>query len=369
MPCKTGKAPTRWRAAALACAAALLVLACAGCADGAGSAASSTSATSTRSFTSMATGMTLTVHASNQQAADDAAEACEDRVEQLDRLLAANGDESQIALLNNAGGTVTFVSDDLQPLFEAACSVAQETGGAFDPTIYPLTSAWGFTDGNHRVPSDDELAALLPRVGFERLRADASAGTVVLEDNAQVDVGGVAKGFAADELRALLAKRDVASALLDLGGNVTALGTKPDGSAWRVGVADPAAPDRLAGTLELVDATASTSGTYQRFFVDGNGVKRHHLIDPATGYPAESDLASVTVVGTCGARCDALSTALFVMGSDRALDVWRAQTEGGSGSFEAVFVGEGGNVLVTEGIASAFSPSADFADRVTEVRR
>ena len=98
-------------------------------------------------------------------------------------------------------------------------------------------------------------------------------------------------------------------------------------------------------------------------------MKRHHLIDPATGYPAESDLASVTVVGTCGARCDALSTALFVMGSDRALDVWRAQAEGGSGSFEAVFVDEGGNVLVTEGIASAFSPSADFADRVTEVRR
>lgn len=364
-------APARQKlaGAVLACTVALLVLACAGCTGGVGGGGASASATATCMFTSMDTGMTLTVHASSQQAADDAAKACEDRVEELDGLLALDGDESQVALLNDAGGAATLVADDLLPLFETARLVAQETDGAFDPTIYPLTSAWGFTDGNHRVPSDDELAALLPRVGFERLHVDASAGAVVLEDGAQVDVGGVAKGFAADELRTLLAEHGVTSALLDLGGNVTALGAKPDGSPWRVGVADPAAPDRLTGTLELVDATASTSGTYQRFFVDGDGVRRHHLIDPSTGYPAESGLASVTVVDTCGARCDALSTALFVMGLDRALDVWRAGAEDEGNAFEAVFVDDGGNAFVTEGLASAFSPSADFADRVTEVRR
>ena len=350
-------------AALLACS-----LMAAGCAGEAGGA---TQASAARSFTAMDTGMSLTVSAADQKAADGAAAACVERVRELDALLSPKGEQSQVSILNGANGDATPVREDLLPLFATARAVAEETGGAFDPTVYPLTSAWGFTDGAYRVPSDEELDALLPRVGYERLRIDASDGTVALEGDAQMDVGGVAKGFAADELRALLAERGATSALLDLGGNVTALGNRPDGAPWRVGVADPAAPDQLAGTLELTDATASTSGDYQRFFVGDAGVRHHHLLDPATGRPAESGLASATVVGPDGARCDALSTALFVMGLDRAIDAWRAAaaSDAPGDAFEAVLIEADGTVHVTEGLADAFSPSEGFAERMAVVPR
>ncbi|WP_232050946.1 FAD:protein FMN transferase [Arabiibacter massiliensis] len=318
----------------------------------------------------MDTAMTVTVSADGQAAADEALAACVARVEELDALLAPAGGESELARLNAAGGAPQNVGDDVRALVETALAAARETDGAFDPTVYPLTDAWGFTDGEHRTPSPDEIAALLPRVGYGAAAVDDAAGTVALSGGAQIDVGGVAKGFAADELRAILAERGASSALLDLGGNVTALGAKGDGSPWRVGVADPAAPDQLAGAIELAaGATVSTSGPYQRFFTDDEGVVRHHLIDPATGYPADSDLASASVIGPDGARCDALSTALFVMGLDDALAFWRAcDAQGGDAAFEAVLIGKDGSVHVTAGLADAFEPAGAYADATTVER-
>lgn len=307
--------------------------------------------------------MTITVNADDQNVANEAADACATRVAELDAQLAPSGDASELARLNAAEGAPTAVSADVQALVKAAVFAARETDGAFDPTVYPITTAWGFTDGEHRTPSVDELAALLPHVGYEAVTVDEAAGTVSLANDAQIDVGGVAKGFAADELQNILAERGVASALLDLGGNVTAVGARPDGTPWKVGVADPAAPDQLAGALELTDATVSTSGAYQRFFTDDAGVLRYHLIDPATGYPADSDLVSASVIGPNGARCDALSTALYVMGLDRALAFWRAcDAEGGNAAFEAVLIASDGTVHVTAGIADAFVPTETYAD-------
>lgn len=295
-------------AALLACAlGAALAVGPVGCAGGEPDGADVPTATATSSFTAMDTGMTLTVHVVSQAVADDA---------------------------------------------------AHRTGGAFDPTVYPLTSAWGFTTGDHRVPSPDEVAALLPRVGYAAVQVDEAAGTVTLEDGAQIDVGGVAKGFAADELRALLRERDITSALFDLGGNVTALGSKPDGSPWKVGVADPDDPGKLAGLLEVRDATVSTSGAYQRYFEGKDGTRYHHLLDPSTGYPAASDLASASVVGADGAQCDALSTACFVLGLDGALDLWRAAAADGDAAFDLVLIASDGRTFVTDGIADAYTPAA-----------
>lgn len=327
-------------------------------------------AKATRAFTAMDTGMALTVHAADQAAAEDAAEACEQRIRELDELLAPAGSESELARANAAGGTPTAVSASVLALASEALDVAHETEGAFDPTVYPLTNAWGFTDGDHRVPSPDERAALLPRVGFEAVHVDAAAETLTLTNEAQIDMGGVAKGFAADELSALLRERGVASALFDLGGNVTAFGSKPAGSAWKVGIADPNAPDQLAGTLELCDATASTSGAYQRFF-DEDGTRYHHLLDPATGYPAASDLASVTVVGANGARCDALSTACYVMGLDRSLDLWHSVSASATDdkAFDLVLIADDGSVYATAGIADSFAPSSAYSPATKVERR
>lgn len=362
---RLAKAGRAFRALAACSLAGALCAGLVGCSHGDGD-AQVRSATS--SFTAMDTGMTLTVYADGQEAADEAASACQQRVRELDELLAPTGGGSELARANAAGGATVPVSAPVASLVDAALGVARETNGAFDPTVYPLTDAWGFTDGDHRVPAPAEIATLLARVGYSAVQVDAAAGTVALEGGAQIDVGGVAKGFAADELTALLGERGVASALFDLGGNVTALGTKPDGSPWKIGIADPNDPDQLAGSLAVADVTVSTSGAYQRFFDEG-GVRYHHLIDPSTGYPAVSDLASVSVIGANGARCDALSTACYVLGSEGALDLWRAASDAGDDAFDLVLIGNDGSVRVTEGVAASFEAAAPYAGRVAVEER
>lgn len=308
--------------------------------------------------------MALTVHAAGQAAADDAVSACRQRVLELGELLAPENATSEIARINAAGGAPTAVSPTTAALVAASLDAASRTGGAFDPTVYPLTSAWGFTTGDHRVPSPDEMAALLPRVGYAAVQVDEAADTVTLEDGAQIDVGGVAKGFAGDELRTLLRERGITSALFDLGGNVTALGSKPDGSPWKVGVANPDNPEKLAGVLEVRDATVSTSGAYQRFFEGEDKTRYHHLLDPSTGYPAASDLASASVVGADSAQCDALSTACFVLGLDGALDLWRTVSAGGDAAFDLVLIASDGRTFVTDGIADAYTPAGGASTQV-----
>lgn len=370
-PLGAGRALRAAMACALAGAVSMgLAAGLVGCAAGGGvaenGAGSADAATATRAFTAMDTGMTLTVHAADQAAADGAADACQQRVRELDALLAPAGEGSELARANAAGGAPVEVSASVGALVDEALVVARETNGAFDPTVYPLTDAWGFTDGNHRVPAPDEIAALLTRVDYGAVQVNAAAGTLALDGGAQVDVGGVAKGFAADELSMLLRERGVTSALFDLGGNVTALGSKPDGSLWKVGIADPSAPDRLAGALSVQDATVSTSGAYQRFFDEG-GTRYHHLLDPATGYPVASDLASVSVVSPNGARCDALSTACYVLGTEGALALWRAA--GGEDAFDLVLIGNDGSVRVTEGVAASFTAAEGYAGRVNVEER
>ena len=139
---------------------------------------------------------------------------------------------------------------------------------------------------------------------------------------------------------------------------MTALGSKPDGSPWKVGVADPDDPGKLAGLLEVRDATVSTSGAYQRYFEGKDGTRYHHLLDPSTGYPAASDLASASVVGADGAQCDALSTACFVLGLDGALDLWRAAAADGDAAFDLVLIASDGRTFVTDSIADAYTPAA-----------
>ena len=164
-----------------------------------------------------------------------------------------------------------------------------------------------------------------------------------------VDLGGIAKGYASDKLAELLKKKGVKSAWLSLGGNVCAIGTKPDGSPWRSAVQNPADENDYVGVVEISDACAVTSGGYQRYFEE-NGKKYHHIIDPATGKPAESGLTSVTIICKDGTKADALSTALYVMGLDDALAYWKTQDD-----FEVILVTEEGEVVATEGLKDSFT--------------
>ena len=273
----------------------------------------------------------------------------EDEIRRLDALLSRTDEDSVIWQLNHADGLGITVGEEVCGLIETAETYTQATGGAFDITIAPVVSAWGFTTDSYQVPDGAELAELLTHVGPEHITTAGDAAA--LAPGTQIDLGAIAKGYASDRVAAIFRENNVPRGKAELGGNILVMGDKPDGTPWRVGVQDPAKPNEeaYAAILALEDAFIVTSGSYQRYF-EQDGKRYHHIIDPATGYPADSGLTSVTVVADSGegngTMCDALSTALFVMGEEKALDFWRS----GAYDFQLVLVTEDGRVVVTDGL-------------------
>ena len=278
----------------------------------------------------------------------------EEEVRRLDALLSRTSGSSEISMLNGAGGEMVPVGAEICTLIQTAGDFTEATGGAFDITIAPVVSAWGFTTDSYQVPDREALQTLLESVGMEHVHL--SGGSARLDPGTMIDLGGIAKGYTADRVAEIFREHAVPRGKVELGGNILVIGDKPDGTAWRVGVQDPKHPDEADGlvcVLNLTDAFAVTSGSYQRYF-EQDGKRYHHIIDPATGCPADSGLTSVTVVADSargnGTMCDALSTALFVMGEDKALDFWRS----GVYDFQLVLVTEDGRVVVTEGLKDGF---------------
>ena len=313
----------------------------------------------TRTVYAMDTVMNLTVYGENAAAA---LESAEQELHTLDEaILSRTAEGSELYALNAANGeTVIYGADDALPaLIEAALTISDATNGAFDPTLAPVLDAWGFTKDEHHVPSADELAALLGHTGLDQvtLKETADGYAVTLLDGAQLDLGGIAKGYAADLLRAQLEKESITSATLDLGGDVFVMGRKSDGSDWRIAVKDPGDTESYLGIVAASDAFIVTSGVYERYFEE-NGVRYHHILDPRTGCPAESGLVSVTVVCKNGAWADALSTACFVLGTDGALALHDELAAQGNG-FELILVTDDGRVLYTGGLAAAFTPNEE----------
>ena len=266
-------------------------------------------ADASRTFFAMDTVMTV----SSAEADGALLAACENEVHRLEQLLSVTDPDSEISRLNASGSAA--LSPDTEAVLSEALDLAALTGGALDVTLYPVVRAWGFTTGEYRVPEHAEITDLLERVDWRRVAlADSTAS---LPEGFMADLGAVAKGYASDRLASLLREGGVSSALIDLGGNICCVGSKPDGGAWRVGVRDPKG-DGYVGAIQARDCAVITSGSYERYFTDENGTVYGHIFDPATGYPADSGLISVTVVGSSGLRCDGLSTALYVLGAERA---------------------------------------------------
>ena len=310
-----------------------------------------------RQFTAMDTFMYLTAYGKGAQAGLDRVQA---DILALEALLDVNRETSEVYALNHRTGSTVSLSPELTALLEQSVLLAKQTDGAFDPTVYPLVRAWGFTTGTYTVPTPEELNNLLPLTGWASVRLEGS--TLTLPEGAQLDFGGIAKGWAGDRAAQLLRGSGVTSAILRLGGNIHTIGAKPDGTPWRVGIQDPATQGTLA-VVSVTDRAVVTSGSYQRYFTE-NGRLYHHIIDPSTGCPADSGLASVSIIGEYGTRCDALSTALFVMGLERGAQFWREHRD-----FEAVFVSEDGCVTITAGLEGSFSLTQEFQSRPVEVLR
>ena len=314
-------------------------------------------ATVERTFFAMDTVMTLRLYAGGDEAVLDAAE---DRVRELEALWSVTDENSEIYALNR-DGRLAGLSPETADLLDTALGMCERTDGALDISIYPVLRAWGFTTGKYAVPTGAELAALLSKVDYTQVSQDGTYAC--LPDGMDIALGSVAKGCAGWWLAWLLREHGVTSAMLDLGGNIQTVGAKPDGSPWRIGVQDPEG-NEILGVVEVVDRAVITSGGYERYF-ERDGVRYWHILDPETGAPARSGLASVTVVGDIGAVCDALSTALFVMGREGAVDFWRRHRD--EWGFELILVGDDGSVTVTAGLEDSFTLSQ--TDRAFTVAR
>ena len=293
----------------------------------------------TRELYAMDTVMTLTAYGSNADAGLDAAIG---EINRLDSLLSISSESGEIYKINRDGEG--DVSEDVEELLASAIRYSEETGGLFDATIEPVMESWGFTDKNYRVPTQEELAALLKKVDSSKV--ELSEGHVKLPEGVRLDLGGIAKGFTSARVMDIFKEAGVKSGIISLGGNVQALGTKTDGTRWRVGIQDPKDQNTTFAIVEVADEAVITSGAYQRYFEE-NGVHYHHIIDPRTGYPAQSGLSSATIVTADGTLADALSTSLFIMGADDAAKFWRAHRD----EFEAVLMADDGTVWITEGLA------------------
>ena len=282
----------------------------------------------------------------------------ESLIASLESLVSVTDTDSELYAINQTGsGTLTGKASSLM---EQALEICRRTDGALDLSIYPIVRAWGFTTGSYQVPDEAEIQALLPLVDYRKIQYDAATGTVTLPEGMEIDLGSVAKGYAGQLAAQMLREHGVQSALLNLGGNVQTVGAKPDGSPWQIGIKDPQGEDAMM-VLSVEDQAVVTSGGYERYF-EQDGQTYWHIMDPSTGHPADSGLLSVTIVGDEGVVCDGLSTALFVMGLEKAADLW-AQ----SGDFEAVFVTASGEVYITEGLRDRFALTEQYADTPVSV--
>lgn len=291
----------------------------------------------------MDTYMTFTAYGDH---AETAIADVKNKITELESLWSVTDESSEIYRLNHNDGQWIVVSRDTAGVITFALDMAEKTDGALEPTIYPILAAWGFTTEENRVPTEEEITQLLKAIGYNRVKTDGER--VALEEGMMLDLGAVGKGYAGDLAVEILKEHGITSALLDIGGNIQAVGSKPDGSKWRIGIRSPFGEGSF-GVLEISDMAVVTSGSYERYFVGEDGRRYGHIIDPATGYPVENGLMSVTIIAEEGKLCDALSTSLFVMGMDKAVDYWRANK-----GFEMILMTEDGNIYITEGIRKQF---------------
>lgn len=298
----------------------------------------------------MDTYMTLTAYGEHaQEAVDKAAE----RVEALDALLSTGNENSEIYQLNQNGEAT--LSEEGGYLVERALELYKKTEGAFDIAIYPVMQAWGFPTQDYHVPDDDTLKEKLALADASKVNYDKDTRKIFFDQNGmEIDLGGIAKGYTSSQIMQIYQDCGVTSGLVNLGGNVQALGCKTDGSKWRVAIQSPDDTEEYLGILEIEDQAVITSGGYERYFEE-DGVTYHHIIDPATGYPADSGLISVTIVSDDGTLADGLSTSLFIMGEEKAAQFWRENSD----EFEAIMETSDGELYVTEGIADSLTTDMD----------
>ncbi|MBR6407760.1 MAG: FAD:protein FMN transferase [Clostridia bacterium] len=302
---------------------------------------------------SMDTVMTISANGSDSESA---IKECEKEISRLDSLLSVTG-EGDIKRINDNAGKFVQVSEETISLIRSAQVISERTDGAFDITSGVLSELWGFRDKNYRVPSDEEISAALQLVDYRKIEIDGDR--VRVPSGMSVDLGAIGKGYASQRTHDIFSRSDVYSAMVSLGGNVQPFGSKPDGSDWRIGIRHPDNDNACIAVVGISDKAVVTSGGYQRYFENGGKIY-HHIFDANTGRPAESGILSATVICPDGLTADALSTALYVIGADKAVGYYEKY-----GGFDMILVCGGGKVIVTSGITDRVELQDDNYEIVT----
>jgi len=266
--------------------------------------------------------VSVTVGAHDRDTASAHLKAAFDRVAELEKALSAQDEQAELARLNRAaGGEPVTVSEDLYRAIAAGVAWHKRSRGCFDIAVGPLIRLWKSRGRENRLPTEEEIARARSLCGANRVALDKTKRSVRIPlKGMQLHLGGLGKGYCADTVAALLKSRGVTSALLVMSGDIYALGKRPDGAPWRIGIQDPRRPDdpsALITMVQLHDAAVSTSGNYRRYVMIGDR-KYSHIVDPRTGLTAES-VPSVTVIGPDALTTDILGTALSVMGTKEGL--------------------------------------------------
>ncbi len=374
------------------------------------------------SFFAMDTAMSITAYGEDSlfDGGNSPLDEAGELIRSLESGLSVTDENSMIYRINHAAGNEVPIDAETAELLENALILCQKTDGALDITVYPVVRAWGFTTGVYRIPDNEELNELLKNVDYRKIRtsfisdslrsansvddpalessgssaetesdsfskAESGLYSIRVERNMMLDLGAVAKGYAAEKTADLLKKRGISSAVISLGGNIKTIGTRPDGSDWNIAIAAPiianndsstdnsdeqglsdasasSEPSGYAGILKVSDMSVVTSGGYERYFEEG-GKHYCHIIDPATGNPVDNGILSVTVIAEDSLLCDALSTALFVMGPEKAEEFWRSSLKDDQiNGFDYLMITGDNRIIITEGITDTFTVDPTYSD-------
>jgi len=262
---------------------------------------------------------------------------------------------SQVSKVNQAAGRQKVVVDaELIAIIKRANQLSDQLDGAFDVTIGPLSELWGIGRKGDYIPSPAEISAVLPLVNYRQVEVNEEQHTIFLpKPGMKLDLGGIAKGYAADRAIDTLKAQGITSALVNAGGDVRVIGVKPDGQPWRIGVQHPRNTDGISAKLSLTNwDTMETSGDYQRYFIS-NGTRYSHILDPKTGYQPRQ-IASVTIVNNNSGDGDILSTAVFVLGVERGLELLKQFPD-----TEAIILTNDGKTVTTPGLTGKIELTAE----------
>ncbi len=280
-----------------------------------------------------------------------ASEAVLRKIKKLEAKLTINAPGGEINQLNNnAGLKIVTLSKETISLLKKATQISKLSEGAFDITVGPLVKLWKIGSNDFRIPSKQAIATALKLVSYQDLQITGQTARLA-EQGQLVDLGGIAKGYAGEVATTIFQEYQIKSAFVNLGGNVVAVGSKPDGKAWRIGIQNPRGPKgSYIGIVAVKNKSVVTSGDYERFF-EKNGQRYHHLLDPHTGVPAKTGLLSVTIVANSPTVADALSTAVFILGLEKG---WQLVTNYPELSPEAIFITTDKKIYVTSGLKKTF---------------